>query len=279
MKNIVLVDTSYTSFYRFFATLKWISLVDAELYKEHKDDNLYNWIENEKFKDKYEKMYLNSIIKIIKKKTFNNSHIIFCMDTPVEQVWRTEYKNDYKEGRCDLTRKANFKPAFTYTYDVIIPKIIKENSNINKIRIAKLEADDVCACITRYYEKTDPKQKIIIITGDDDFLQLGRDNVEFYNYKSKQPKILTKIEAKRALYKKIIFGDPSDCIPSIFKPKTRKTFKEEMLASKDKLKDYLDKDENAMKQYKHNKLMIDFRNIPDKLYNQVINEYKKLQNK
>ena len=99
MENIILVDTSYTSFYRFFATLRWYSFSDKEEYKKHKGDPTYDWSKNEVFIEKYKKMYLESIIKLLGKKVYNNSKLIFCMDTPKEQVWRTQLKEDYKGFR------------------------------------------------------------------------------------------------------------------------------------------------------------------------------------
>ena len=62
--NIILVDSSYTSFYRFFATRTWYSMAHKEDFKElqkvvkdlGKDFANYNWIENEVFMEKYEKM-------------------------------------------------------------------------------------------------------------------------------------------------------------------------------------------------------------------------------
>jgi hypothetical protein len=62
-KQLILIDTSYTSFYRFFATLRWMSLSDPDEYKKYKDDKTYDWSQNTVFIDKYKKMYLESIIK------------------------------------------------------------------------------------------------------------------------------------------------------------------------------------------------------------------------
>ena len=92
MENVILVDTSYTSFYRFFATLRWFSFSNKEEYKEHKGDPTYDWSQNEVFIEKYKKLYLESIIKLLGKKVYNNSKVIFCMDTPKEQVWRTQIR-------------------------------------------------------------------------------------------------------------------------------------------------------------------------------------------
>ena len=68
MNNIILIDTSYTIFYRFHATIKWFSHAYNEEYKNIKNISNYNWYDNKLFIEKYEKMFLESIIKLIKKK-------------------------------------------------------------------------------------------------------------------------------------------------------------------------------------------------------------------
>ena len=112
--------------------------------------------------EKYEKMYLKSIIDIIGKKIFDTYTVIFCMDSPKENIWRNELMKGYKADRCDLSTKTNFKQVFNETYTTIIPKIIKENKDrIHKIRINKLEADDIIAVICKHYEKNIQKKKYI----------------------------------------------------------------------------------------------------------------------
>jgi 5'-3' exonuclease len=277
---LILVDTSYTSFYRFFATLRWLSMHDAELYKAHKDDPKYDWSTNELFMEKYEKMYLKSIVDLVGKKTFDDSTVIFCMDSPKENVWRNELMKGYKADRCDLSAKTNFKPAFNETYTKIIPKIIKENKDkIHKIRLDKLEADDIIAVICKHYEKKHPEEKVYLISGDKDFLQLGRDNLIFINYKSKKPVTLTPEEAKEQLKLKILNGDCSDNILTIF-PKDRKLLslkrRKELIENEDKLKEYLDENPEIKEKYKINCKMIDFNFIPKDLQKEILKQFKSL---
>ena len=158
MNNLILVDASYTSFYRFFATLRWFSLNQPDFYKEKKDDVKYDWAENSIFIEKYEKMYLESIIKLVGKKEFNNSKVIFCLDSPKDNLWRSKLTDDYKGDRVDLSLKNNFKPTFKLTYDKFIPKLIKNNPDkIFSIRIEKLEADDIIAVICKNLEEKNNK--------------------------------------------------------------------------------------------------------------------------
>jgi len=271
-KPLILIDTSYTSFYRFFATIRWYSFAYPEEFKVLKLDNKYDWSKNDIFINKYEKMYLESIIKLVKKKVFDNSNIIFCMDTPKDKLWRMEIQDNYKSGRCDLSLKHNFKTTFDYTYNFMIPKIIEQNKNINKIRLDEVEADDIIACICMHLNNTDPSHEIYLVSGDEDFLQLGRDKLIFINYKKKKPFVLTKDEANQALKNKIINGDPSDCIPCIF-PKGKRVNRKELLESDIKLNEYLSNNSDIKKQYDKNKLMIDFNNIPKKYFNKIIKLY------
>ncbi len=264
VKPLILVDTSYTSFYRFFATIRWYSFAFQDEFKELKGNNTYDWATNKVFIEKYEKMYLDSIIKLVKKKQFDNSNIIFCMDSPKEHLWRTQLQCDYKGDRADLSLKHNFKTTFDYTYETMIPNFIKNNSNIKKMRVEKMEADDLIAIISMYMKEQNPSHPVYVVSGDEDFLQLGRPNLTFINYKVKKPFVLTEEEAAEALHKKILLGDPSDCIPPIF-PKGKRVNKKEIMSSNDKLQEYLQTNAEAKKQYEFNKKMIDFKNIP-KMY-------------
>jgi 5'-3' exonuclease len=275
-KSIILVDASYTSFYRFFATIKWYSFAYPEEYNAVKTNIKYDWKTNDIFIQKYEKMYLESIIKLVKKKAWNNSQIIFCMDSPKADLWRTELDKNYKGDRIDLSLKYNFKTTFDYTYNIMIPNFIKTYSNIYSLRVEKLEADDLIAIICMNLKETEPDRTIYLVSGDEDFLQLGRDNLIFINYKIKKPIILTEEEANKSLHNKIINGDTSDCISSIF-PKGKRIKKKEILESEDKLKEYLESSPQAKEQYELNKQMIDFKNIPKKYFNKVVKLFDKLE--
>jgi 5'-3' exonuclease len=279
MDNLILVDTSYTSFYRFFATLRWLTMSKPEIYNEHIKNPKYNWLNDEIFLDKYEKMYLESIIKLVGKRVFNKSKIIFCMDTPKEQVWRTtQIKCDYKGDRIDLSEKNDFKPVFAHTYDNLIPKLINKYNNIKKLRLEHLEADDIIACICKYFEKKDPNLPIYIVSGDEDFLQLGRNNIKISNYKLKKPYEITKDDSIYKLHKKILLGDKSDCIPTIFPKRFNTKLKKELLESIEKFNIWIKTEPEIKKIYEHNKNLIDFDNIPKNYQKQVINEYEKLFN-
>jgi|TARA_Y100000991_G_scaffold211826_1_gene194957 5'-3' exonuclease len=276
--NVILIDTSYTSFYRFFATKTWYSMAYKEEFKEIKDLKNYDWLKNKIFIEKYEKMYLDSIKKLVSAKVFKDSLIIFARDPPQASIWRNDEKCDYKDGRQDLTEKHNFKPVFKFTYNELIPRWTQENKNYLMIKQDKIEADDIIALACRYIQENMNKKSIYVVSGDEDFLQLGDDNVYFAQYKKKKVFKLTKQEAAQALLKKIILGDCSDNIPSIFKGKRVKNKKEllkELLEDSTKLKEYLEENKEIKDKFLSNQKIIDFTNIPNKYVKIFNSEFKK----
>lgn len=281
--NIILVDTSYTTFHRFFATMRWFSLSQMEIFKQHKDDNMYDWSQQPLFIEKYTKMYLESIITLVSKKpsvSFDNNIIIFCQDAPSDTLWRHEIMTGqcYKGNRVDLSTKYNFKPTFKYTYDVLIPKLIKQYKNIHTIKVNKMEADDIIALATRYIRYKRPNHIIYLISGDNDFLQLGYKNLYIADYKKDYMIHLTREEAREALRQKIVTGDCSDNIMSIF-PKDEKIsnkIKKLVRENKEEMYKFLNENNNARKLYELNKRMISFRYIPKQFRKPVYKMIKKL---
>ncbi len=283
-KSIILVDTSYTTFHRFFATLRWFSFANKDLYKEHKDDNKFDWSTEPIFIEKYTKMYLESIINLVSKSVYNNSTLIFCQDAPSESLWRHEFAECYKGNRVDLSEKNNFKPTFAYTYDTLIPKLVEENKNIHSLKVPKMEADDLIALATRYIRHKRPNHIVYIISGDNDFLQLGYKNLYIADYKKKELIHLSREEAREALRQKIVSGDCSDNIPSIFVTKgntdsDRKIspkIKQKVKESKEEMKLFLAENEKARNQYEKNKKIISFRYIPHHFRKPVYKAIKQL---
>ena len=279
-KNIILVDSSYTSFYRFFATKVWYGLAHKEEFKKIKEDGeeSYDWLSNKIFMEKYEKMYLESINKLVGKKIYNDSLIIFARDPPQDTIWRNTEIDDYKQGRQDLTIKNNFKPIFKHTYNKLIPNWAKENENIIEIKEDKIEADDIIA-ITAMFVKSNTKfsyEKIVVVSGDQDFLQLGDSDVYFAHYKKKKLFQLTLEEAKQKLHEKIVKGDSSDNIPSIFKnKKISKVDKQKYIESKKELQKYLEENSDIKKIYTRNEKVIDFNFIPKKYKTKLETRLKK----
>ena len=278
MSNIILIDSSYTSFHRFFATMRWFSLAHMDTYKKYKDDITYDWSQQPEFIEKYKKMYLESIINLISKNVYMDSIVIFCLDSPQVTLWRHEFSDCYKGNRIDMSKKTNFIPTFKYTYNTLIPGLVRNNSNFHMICIPKMEADDLIALSVRFIKYKRPSKYIYIVSGDNDFLQLGFDKLYFADYKKKDILTLTRQEAKEALRLKLINGDCSDNIPSIFPKSIKINNKRRKLIREDKkeLIKYLSEYSEATSIYNNNKQLIDFKYIPKKLRQPIYKIIRKI---
>lgn len=287
--RLILVDASYNSFYRFFATMRWYGLAHKEEFKKVKDDPSYDWYNNEIFREKYEKMYFESIENLLTRKITQDSIMIFCQDAPQATLWRHKLivskkeTEKYKGERPNLDSKYNFRTLFKKTYGKIIPgaKKIKPYP-IHQLKFSETEADDIIASICIHMRDKEPKQEIIIVSGDDDFTQLGRENVSILNFRKKKLIKFTDGECEDKLRLKIIVGDKSDNIPSIFPKsrkevnlKTRKMVKE----SKEFMEKFFEENPEIEKKYKLNEKLIDFNKIPKKIQNPVKRDFKKIWKK
>jgi len=264
MKNIILVDTSYTNFHRFYATLRWYSFAHKEEYKEKiKNNKEYDFTKDKIFIEKYEKMYIESLKKLVGNKVFKDSVIIYCEDSPQKSIWRNELIKCYKGTREDHGKKINIIPVFRYTYRTIIPKLLKENKNIHKILVNRMEGDDVIAVCSKYIRKKYPDKKVYVVSGDKDFYQLGYPNLYFADYKKKDYLNLTRNQAKEELRLKIINGDCSDNIkPILINIKISKSEKNKILNDKKAMIKYLNENKKIRKRYILNRKLISFKYIP-----------------
>lgn len=278
MKNIILVDTSYTNFHRFYATLRWYSFAHKDEYKEKiKNNKEYDFTKDKIFIEKYEKMYIESLKKLVGNKIFKDSMIIYCQDSPQKSLWRNELIKCYKGNREDHSKKINIIPVFKYTYKNIIPNLVKNNKNIYEILVNKIEGDDVIAICSKYIRKKHPNKKVYIVSGDKDFYQLGYKNLYFADYKKKEHLNLTRPQAKEELRMKIINGDCSDNIkPILTNIKISKSEKNKILNDKKEMIKFLNENKKIRKRYILNRTLINFKYIPNQYQKKVLKIIKKI---
>lgn len=264
MKNILLVDTCYTVFFRFNATKRWFSLAHAEEYVEIKEDK---WLDNPIFKEKYQDMFMKGFEKHIKK--LNIDQMIWAQDDATKNVWRTQLYPEYKAGR-DENVSCKSDQVFTFTYNEFLPNFFKQHK-IKTIKEKTAEADDIIAVAARQF--SEKGHNVFIVSSDTDLVQLVNDKVKIFDLKMKE--IIPKISAQKDLELKIIIGDKSDNIPAI-KPKVGKKTGENLLSNPDKLQKLLDVHE-INQQFIMNKLLIDLNMIPLELKNKISNKIKKIE--
>lgn len=276
-KTYILIDGSYYVFYRFFALVNWWRL-------SHKDDiePMQDLDKNEEFVIKFKKILTDKLREIPKKIGIDkNTEVkyIFAFDCKREDIWRTKLYPEYKGTRGNYNDKdINPGPFFKIVYQEGIFENIENNNNIDlsTIRNNHLEADDCLAITSKYLIQKNPENKIYIITSDTDYLQLIQPNIYLFNLKYKYvntPKNSLGCRLKDLLYK-IIIGDKSDNIPSIFPkcgPKKTLKYINNIELFEDHLKKY-----NKYDQYQLNKTLIDFSCIPNNLQNEVIAKLERI---
>lgn len=289
MSNIfILIDGSYFCFYRYHSLLTWWK----NAYPEDLDA-LCDPYQNEKFVEKFKKTFIEGIQTIPKKlglniknkninKNINNTNknleedpiIIIGKDCKRENIWRNKLFSSYKANRVQDGFMGG--PFFKMAYE---ENLFIEGGAIGIIKHQYLEADD-CIAITckKLIEKYNEDCKIYIITSDKDYLQLASEQIKLYNLAFKdltEQKSCTG-NSKCDLFCKILTGDTSDNIPSVFPkcgPKTALKYFENSKLFENKLKENI----NYENQYILNRSIIDFNYIPEELVTEFIKQNTLIQ--
>ena len=266
---ILLIDSSYASFYRFYAIQLWYGFSNKEEMEEIKLSDDYDWTKNDIFMNKYEQKYMSVFDKIRKRYEIPTCNMIFAIDCPRDSIWRMKHYSSYKSNRnTEKHRKHNIKEVLKITYSEIIPKLIEKYS-VKSVKVDHAEADDVAAIIKNEIRRIQPNRKIIIVTGDLDYLQLSDSNTELINIKGESLLKKSKGSPEKDLLTKIIGGDNSDYIPAIFNKCGPKTT-ERLVNNEELLNERLLQDENARKKYELNKLLVDFNSIPTDIQKKIV---------
>jgi 5'-3' exonuclease len=260
--TFIFIDGSYFCFYRYHSLLTWWKNAYPE-----ETDQIEDPIQNEKFVDKFKKTFIDNIQKIPKGLKLDKTIkpiIVIGKDCKRENIWRNELFPNYKGTRAN-GKEDGFMggPFFKMAYD---ENLFIQGGAKAILKHPHLEADDCIAISVKHLLKEYPSCNIYIITSDKDYLQLACDRVHLYNLAFKN---LTEQKSCTGnsdcdLFCKILTGDISDNIPSVFPkcgPKTALKYYE----NKELLEKKLLESENFKKQYELNRTIIDFNFIPEQL--------------
>ena len=224
-------------------------------------------------------MVLNSLRGHNKKFRKEYGEMVIACDS--KNVWRRKVFPNYKAGR-----KAN-RAKSEHDWDVIfsilhnIKDEIKNFLPYKVIEIETAEADDIIATlVNRLQRQVGPNhaKKVLILSGDKDFIQLHNNNVRQYN------PVLSKFVGKGeepSIYIKehILKGDRSDGVPNVLSDDN--VFVEgrrQRPLSKKKIEAWVNEiimtfTEEEKKNYNRNRTLIDLNCIPPELEAKIINEF------
>lgn len=235
---------------------------------------------------------LNGIANIIENNTgllYPNSALIdtvIAKDSKLVKSFRYALYPEYKLPRkIQRAKRSQYKigPVFDELYANVFPSIFGERCI--QLVVPGAEGDDVIASIARSDRIAEEYEKIILISSDRDFIQLQIDRpVMQFDAKGEQvlPKIkrgdeIIPLTPQQALMIKIISGDGSDNIKPI-KPKIGEIRAYKYITeSKEEFKRMLKEEPEVAQHFVLNSKLIDFKNIPPELGNEIVDEFYKLR--
>jgi len=216
-------------------------------------------------------MILNSVRMY--RTMFNEEYgeIVLAYDS--KHYWRREVFPNYKANRRKGREKDNKDWDAIFSCLNKIKTELKENFPYKHLEIYGAEADDIIATLVKKY----PNQKVMIVSGDKDFIQLQKhENVSQYSPITK--KYINGVDAHDYIKTHILKGDTSDGVPNVLS--NDNTFVDGLRQrplSQTKINTWKEGNINNFeveRNYQRNKKLIDLDEIPNELSKQIIEEFE-----
>ena len=216
-------------------------------------------------------MVLNSLRGHNKKFRKEYGQMVIACDSG--NVWRRQAFPNYKAGRKANREKSEHD--WTMIFDLLskVKNEIKQFLPYKVIEVETVEADDIIAVLCRR-----TNEKVLILSGDKDFIQLHNDRIKQYN------PVLNKFVGQGenpSLYirEHILKGDRSDGIPNVLSDDN--VFIEgrrQRPLSKKKIEAWCNEivptfSEEEQKNYNRNKTLIDLNCVPKEFEDKINREF------
>ena len=220
-------------------------------------------------------MVLNSLRGHNKKFRKEYGQMVIACDSG--NVWRRQAFPNYKAGRKANREKSEHD--WTMIFDLLskVKNEIKQFLPYKVIEVETVEADDIIAVLCRR-----TNEKVLILSGDKDFIQLHNDRIKQYN------PVLNKFVGQGenpSLYirEHILKGDRSDGIPNVLSDDN--VFIEgrrQRPLSKKKIEAWCNEivptfNDEEQKNYERNKTLIDLNCIPKELEDKINREFENFE--
>ena len=192
--------------------------------------------------------------------------------------WRREYFPNYKAGRKKGREKDSKDWDSIFGCLNKIKEEFKENLPYKYVEVWGAEADDIIATLCKNITFFNEDEKIMIVSGDKDFIQLHK----YPNVKQYSPIVKKFINGHNPhLYIKehILKGDTSDGIPNVLSPDN--TFVDGLRQrplSKKKISNWIDLhiddlQDEIKRNYQRNAMLINLDNVPEELEKEIMKTY------
>lgn len=218
---------------------------------------------------------LYSIKRLNKRFRKEYGRLIICADS--DKVWRKDFFPYYKANRAIANEKSEINWNHLYSFINEFIKEIDEHLPYPVLIVDKCEADDIIGALVRKFKD---QEKILILSGDQDFCQLHyNDNIKQYD--DVRNRFIEKECPIKYLKEKIIRGDSGDGCPSYLsednafvigkrqKPITAKKI--------DSIIDLLPEEfcnDEELKRYRRNEILIDLSFTPESYTRKIYDKYE-----
>ena len=217
-------------------------------------------------------MILNSIRMYRKEHHSEYGEVVLTWDS--KHSWRRDYFPEYKASRRKGREESDLNWDDIFGTLNKIRNEIKENFPYKYLEVFGAEADDIIGFLCE--ENKD--EKIMIISGDKDFIQLQK----YPNVKQWSPitkKDVNGFNPTTYLKEHILRGDTSDGVPNVLSPDN--TFIDGLRQrplSRKKIQSWLlgggsDWNDEVKRNFQRNSTLIDLSRTPEELKNQIRLEY------
>ena len=217
-------------------------------------------------------MILNSIRGYNVKFKEEFGDIIICCDS--RHYWRREVFPNYKSQRKQAREESSHDWDNIFTIFNQVRDELKEHMPYRVVDVYGAEADDIIAVLV----KNHPDEKMLILSGDKDFIQLQKyPNLTQWSPITK--KQVNGFDPTIYLKEHILRGDTSDGVPNVLSPDN--TFVDGLRQrplSRKKIQSWLigggsNWNDEVKRNFQRNSTLIDLSRTPEELKNQIRLEY------
>lgn len=226
---------------------------------------------------------ITSILSYKKKYSKQYGEVIICCDGP--SYWRREYYKPYKANRKKSREESKLDWDLIFRAMSTVRDELELHFPYRVIRLERCEADDVIACLTKYFRtEFGNMQKVMIIAADSDMSQLQQyQEVKQWSPKTKKLIELTRKEVQEFVNVSTVKGQKKDGIPSIKQADDALISEEKIRAPNiyiEEVQKFLEQgidacvDDEQRRRYLRNQTLFNFDFIPEDINTSIISSYE-----
>lgn len=204
-----------------------------------------------------------------------------------KKSWRKEIFPYYKANRKKKRKESDIDWSKIFECLNTVRDEIKQFFPYPVINVESAEADDVIAVLVKKTIAENKENKILILSGDKDFIQLHRyTSAIVKQYDPINKKYVKSSNPEHYMREHILKGDIGDGIPNFLSPDDCLVngIRQKPIMKK-KLSSWIIQDPSSFcdevqyRNYKRNQILIDLDNTPQKICDHILSEYDQQQGK